>query len=227
MQHLNPSPPAVSRSVLADHAYTVLHGAILRGELSAGAPVRETELAAQLGISRTPVREALRRLFLEGFLTRTQTGSAIVSEVTPTLVREAFDLRKLLEGYAARQAAQVITPEDVERLEAVIAQAERLIAAEAWEQISQLNDQFHGAIEQLAHNSLLTKTTRGLREQIAAYGAFVSGDMAQQTDFVQEHRALLAALAAHDSQRAEALAIQHLDGAMAVLLATRSAAEQR
>lgn len=220
MLDFSSSPPNISRSVLADHAYTTLHAAILRGDLAPGTPMRETELAARLGVSRTPVREAMRRLFLEGFLTRTPTGNAIVSEVTPALISQAFDLRKLLEGYAARRAANVATPEDLTHMQSIIEEAERAMQAGEWEQLSAHNDRFHGYIERLADNALLTRTTRALRDQFAPYGAFASGDNVQLARSMQEHRLILAALGGHDAERAEALVVQHLERAMSILLAT-------
>lgn len=221
MQKWSASPPTqtISRSFLADHVYHALRSAILAGELPSGTPLREIEIAARIGVSRTPVRDALRRLQLEGLVTKTLTGGVIVSEVTSQLITESFALRKLLEGYAAREAAKVVTPADITRMQAIIAEAEHAVQTGASERLPDLNDQFHGYIEDLAHNSLLTRTTHLLREQTVAYRAFALGQPEQQQGFVDEHRALLVALAAHDAERAEALAIQHLEQAMELLLA--------
>lgn len=207
-----------SRSLLADHTYHALRAAIFKGELAPGTPLRENEIAARIGVSRTPVREALRRLLLECLVTKTQSGGVIVSEVTSQLIIEAFALRKLLEGYAAREAATIVTPDDITRLHAIIAEAEHAVQTGASEQLPELNDQFHGYIENIAHNSLLTRTTHMLREQTVAYRAFALGRPAQQQSFVDDHRALLTALAAHDPARAEVLAIEHLEHAMELLL---------
>lgn len=220
MLHLQAPQPNLSRALLADHAYATLHAAILRGELPPGTPMREAELARQLGISRTPVREALRRLFLEGFLTRLPNGSAVVGEATGQRITDAFDVRKLLEGHAVRRAAEVATAEDIAYLEELVNQAQAFVSAQAWERLSTLNDRFHGYIEMLAHNAVLTRTTQALREQIAAYRAFAPGTVEQQEGFVDEHRAIIMALASHDGYRAEALATEHLERALALLLVT-------
>ena len=218
--------PVASRSPLADHAYTMLHGAILRGEIPPGTVVRETELARRLKISRTPVREALRRLLLEGFLTRTPSGGLMVSEVSSSLIIEAFDLRKVLEGFAARRAATVFAERDAAHLSAIVEDSERALSQEAYSELSLLNDRFHGYIEELANNSLLRRTIQALREQIAVYGAFAFGGVDQQRRFIEGHRAILAALRANDPAEAESLAVDHLDAALKLLLETVGEGQQ-
>jgi DNA-binding GntR family transcriptional regulator len=211
-------PPTVSRSYLADHTYEVLHEAIVSGELASGTPLHENEIAAQVGVSRTPVREALRRLQIEGLATKTMNGSLIVSKVTSKLITEAFALRKLLEGYAANEAAKVTTEADVARMQAIIDEAQQAILEGGSDRLPELNDRFHGSIEDLANNSLLKKTTHMLREQTVAYHAFVLGRPVQQQSFVDDHKAILTALAEGDGEHAQKLVAQHLEMALQLIL---------
>ena len=212
------SPPTISRSYFADHAYEVLREAILSGELGPGTVLRENEVAARVGVSRTPVREALRRLQLEGLAKKSVNGSLVVSEVTKTMLVEAFALRKLLEGYAAGEAAKVATDADIARMQAIIDEAQQAIVDGEPDRLPDLNDRFHGSIEELAHNSLLKKTTHMLREQTVAYHAFVLGRPVQQQSFVDGQKAILAALAEKDSVRAQELAVLHLETAATLIL---------
>lgn len=214
-----PARPVASRSVLADHAYEVLRAGILDGTLAPGTPLRELELAARIGVSRTPIRDALRRLEVQGLVTKVPSGGVLVAALSPQLIEEAYELRKVLEGFAARLAAQSITPEDVRGLEGILDEAGRAVGRGEWERLATLNDQFHQRIEHLSGNRVLQRTMQSLREQTPAFRAFALGPERQQRDFVAEHRALVQALADHDAARAEALAIQHQEHAKALLLA--------
>ncbi|HEX5958010.1 MAG TPA: GntR family transcriptional regulator [Hyphomicrobiaceae bacterium] len=218
MRDFAPPRPTASRAGLADHSYEVLRQAILDGILASGMPLREAELAERIGVSRTPVRDALRRLEVQGLVARTPSGGMVVAELSSGLIEEAFELRKLLEGYAARLAAQAITSEDAAALEGIIADAERAIGRGDWEHLITLNDRFHQRIEELAGNRVLHRTMQPLREQTPAFRAFALGPEQQQRGFVAEHREILQALVAHDAARAEALAIQHQEHAKALLL---------
>lgn len=213
------APPTVSRSYLADHTYSVLRAAILSGELAPGTSLREIEIATRVGVSRTPVREALRRLQLEGLATKLRNGSLAVSEITVQIIKEAFAMRELLEGYAASEAARVATPDDVTNIQAIIDEAQQAVTEGASEQLPLLNDRFHGYIEDLARNSLLKKATHLLREQTVVYHAFALGKPAQQQAFVDDHKAILAALAARDPEQARAVAVHHLEVVMKLILA--------
>lgn len=222
MHNLVPPHTAPSRSVLADHAYETLRRAILDGGLAPGTPLREADVAERLGVSRTPIREALRRLEVQGLVAKTASGGVIVGDVSWQLIEEAFELRKLLEGYTARLAAQTITADDAAALTDIIDEAERAVSQGDWERLTALNDRFHERIQDITGNRVLKRTVQSLREQTPAFRAFALGPEQQQRGFVAEHRELLGALIAHDAERAEMLAIQHQEHAKDLLLATRS-----
>ncbi|MGE5334007.1 MAG: GntR family transcriptional regulator [Nitrososphaerota archaeon] len=221
MQNLVRIHPNLSRSVLADHAYETLRQAILDGVLTPGSPLREAEVADRLGVSRTPLREALRRLEVQGLVAKNPSGGVIVGDVSRRQIEEAFELRQVLEGYAARLAAQVITEEDARALADITDEAERAVSRGDWELLTALNDRFHERIQDIAGNQVLKRTMRSLREQTPAFRAFALGPEQQQRGFVAEHRDLLRALISHDAELAETLAIQHQEHAKTLLLASR------
>jgi DNA-binding GntR family transcriptional regulator len=210
--------PVASRSVLADHAYETLRDALFTGAFAPDDPLRETELARMIGVSRTPVREALRRLELERLVVRTANGGLAASPLTPELIRNTFEVRKLLEGYAAREAARHATPRSLRVLYDLIDEAELAVRLGHQELLPDLNDRFHGHVEILAKNEVLSRIGHLLREQTVAYRAFALGQPRQQRGFVDDHRKILEALASHDTAHAEALAIDHLEQAVSALL---------
>ncbi|MFN6979851.1 MAG: GntR family transcriptional regulator, partial [Gemmobacter sp.] len=100
----------------AEHAYAVLRSDILSAALPGEGKLTETALAARLGISRTPVREAVKRLIIEGFLTREPGQGLRVAVMSPDEVQQVFATRLMLESYAARRAAEFATPEEAAEL---------------------------------------------------------------------------------------------------------------
>jgi DNA-binding GntR family transcriptional regulator len=124
----------------------------------------------------------------------------------------------LLEGYAARQAARNATEDDLQTLQELIREAEVAVHRSRPESLPEINDAFHAYIEGLARNAVLTRIAHLLREQTVAYRTFALGQPSQQRGFVDDHREILAALAAHNAELAESLAIQHLHNAVATLL---------
>lgn len=224
MHDFSPARPVINRSLLAEHSYETLRQAILDGTLAPGTPLREAEVAERIGVSRTPIREALRRLEVQGLAVRSPSGGVVVGEVSRQLIEEALELRKVLEGYCARLAAAIITDDDAVRLEETISEAERAIGRGNWEHLTALNDRFHDQILDLAGNRVLKRTIQALREQTPAFRAFALGPEQRQRGFVAEHRELVRALIAHDVERAERLAIEHQEHATELLLATTASA---
>jgi DNA-binding GntR family transcriptional regulator len=217
MRNLSPLPSG-SRSLLADHAYRTLRDAILIGDLTPQTALGEAAVAERMGISRTPVREAIRRLEIEGLLLRTPDGRVVVSSITTDQLRQAFDLRKLLEGHAAAEAARQAKPPDLESLHRLVVEARAAVARGDVDLLPIINDRFHSHIEGLANNTVLSRITRVLREQTDAFPKFAVGQVEQQRGFIDDHEAITEALANGDATRAQALATSHLDTAQVVLI---------
>lgn len=103
-------------SKAADQAYLLIRDAILSGELAPGAPVKEEEMAARTGLSRTPVRGAIRRLEAEMFINRTDSQRSFVNNWSAEDIKEVFTLRGMLEAYAAARATQLAKPAVIDAL---------------------------------------------------------------------------------------------------------------
>src|SRR4051794_12191374 len=134
-----------------ERAYRNLKAGIVEGRYRPGAPLSEVGLAFEHGMSRTPIREGLARLWQEGYLDRLVGHGDFVSRVTVQQIHDTFDVRRLLEGAAAARAAELATPEDAERLRAL---APVPIAASEYRSSENANVRFHLAIAQCARNTL-------------------------------------------------------------------------
>lgn len=141
----------------ADHAYHVVRQQIARGELPAGEPINQEELAAANGISVTPLREAIRRLAAEGFIVLAAHRDARVAPLSPDEARSLSEMRAALESLAAGLAAERIDTFQRETLDALAAQLEPL-GEHASEDALEVHRRFHAAIWDAAHNEPLTAT---------------------------------------------------------------------
>lgn len=136
-------------TIAADRAYDSLLGRITRGELGSGAFLVEADLAREIGVSRTPVREAIKRLTAEGLVHSAGRRRATVRNFSEGRVQELFELRARLEGYAAHRAATRITAEQLDELRKLASGMEACVALDresAAARFAQLNDRFHQAI---------------------------------------------------------------------------------
>ena len=142
----------------AEEAYSAIHAFIVQGDYQAGDRLREEELGQRIGMSRTPIREALRRLSAEGLTEFVPNRGAHVASWTDQELNEIFELRALLEGYAASRAATRMTSESHDKLRMLSAAMEMQISDDGepnLEQISVLNNDFHKTIVQNAGSQYL------------------------------------------------------------------------
>jgi DNA-binding GntR family transcriptional regulator len=185
---------------------------ILSGELPAGAALGEEALAETCGVSRTPVREALRRLESDMLVARTDTQRSFVAEWSLDDVRDAFHLRAMLEAYAARRAAERMTPESLVRLRMANAQIAQAIALARPDIAAFLegNRMFHAAILEVAGSRRLMAQLGSLVEQPVVWRtAHHYGPDALHRSW-SEHEELIAAFARHDGAWAEAIMSSHI-----------------
>lgn len=150
-----------------DKAYTAVRSGIIEGRYEPNARITEQEVAAAAGVSRTPAREALRRLHAEGLVIFTPNVGAVIAQWTQADADEIFDLRVLLESYAAAQAARLITAESLDQMRRS-AEAQLLEARERsdgyLERISVLNSQFHRLLLSAANSPRLEQALMALLE---------------------------------------------------------------
>ncbi len=194
-------------------AYTALLDMILRGAIVAGEMVTERQIAGRLGISRTPVREAVRRLEGEGTLERQRSGALVVRPYSLEDFLHALAVRRLLEGEAARLAAGRVPPEV---LAAARERTDRLRVVGMNETTRQEDRDFHAAIAEASGNPVLATAISDLRRRTAM---FRLGRLPERVDQVcDEHLAILDALARGNGEAARAAMHLHLDNVRGHLL---------
>lgn len=199
----------------------VLRQAISDGRLAAGRPLRQVELAAELGVSRIPLREALRRLEAEGLVRHSPHRGAVVAELSWQEAREIGEMRLALELLALRRAVPRLDPATLDRAEALLAEAERTTDPGRW---SALNRQFHTALYAPSERPLLLAHIERLHHNLDRYMRLVLGDLGHQRVSQDEHAALLAACRAGDAETACAVLEHHIATADARLVAHLEAA---
>jgi DNA-binding GntR family transcriptional regulator len=192
----------------ADFVYDSLRDAIWEGRFANGERLREEEIARVLGVSRTPVREALQRLQQRGLLTIGVGRGLIVAQLTKQQVFELYAMREILEGSAARFAAQHAHPAEIEllyRLQAELAKADDDAVA-----LIKLNRRFHGAIYEAAHNEYLLKALDTLHDSLALLHSTTFRMPNRRADSDEEHRLIVAAIEHRDPAAAEGAAREHI-----------------
>lgn len=210
---------SVERSSLAAEAYLEVRRAILDGRLDHDRRLAEAEVGAMLGVSRTPVRQALRQLELEGYVRRGEGGRLAVHRLTQEELREVFFVRELLEGYGARVAAQRISEAELARLTELLAADRDADRRGRLNELALLNEQMHDIILVASRNRVLVDLTRYLRERVPSLKAFAVGSAQDRHRFVEDHAALVELLRVGEADEAEALVRRHLRVACDLLVA--------
>ena len=185
--------------------------AIGEGRLRPGDRLREAEIAAWLGVSRTPVREALKRLQADGLVQSTPWAGMTVTSLDRGQVIELYVMRVELEGLAARLAAEYASDVEIAALRDHLDKAEAALddAAES----ARLNRGFHAAIYAASHNRYLVQTLAGLSTTLALLPDTTYAVPERPAAALAEHRAIVAAIWANDGAEAEAAARHHMRGA--------------
>ncbi len=196
-------------------AYRRLLEEISRGELPPGARLRETELAERLGISRTPVREAIRQLEADGLVDHIPRQGATIRVLDYSEVMELYEMRAVLEGTAARLAARAAS--DLELDELGVLNAELAAAPDA-RSAYELNRQFHMTLLDAAKNRYLVKSVNALQKTLLIIGPSTLAESDRASQAVREHAELLEALKARDGTRAETCMRDHIEAAHRVRL---------
>tara|TARA_R110002110_G_scaffold50083_7_gene148534 strand:- start:4225 stop:4908 length:684 start_codon:yes stop_codon:yes gene_type:complete len=198
-------------------AYRRLLEEIRQGALPPGARLRETELAERLGISRTPIREAIRQLEADGLVAHIPRQGATIRVLDYSEVMELYEMRTVLEGTAARLAARAASNIELEELASLNAE---LAAAKDSRTAYDLNRQFHMTLLDAAKNRYLTKSVNALQKTLLILGPTTLALADRASGAVQEHGEVLTALKARDGSRAEAAMRAHIEAAHRVRLRT-------
>jgi DNA-binding GntR family transcriptional regulator len=202
----------VKMSKAADQAYAQIRAMILSGELEPGAQIGEEQLAERCGVSRTPVRDALNRLEAELFIRRNESQRSFVSDWSLDDIEDAFVLRGILEGLAAKRAATRLTSEQFARLRWLNAAIEHAVAAEQPDIAAFLehNRDFHGIILDASASTRLTSILTKLIEQPVVWRTAQNYDRVNLQRSHSEHQELLAAFERMDGEWAESIMAGHI-----------------
>jgi DNA-binding GntR family transcriptional regulator len=203
-------------SKASEQAYLELRGRILSGDLAPGMQLKEEELAAICGVSRTPVRDAIRRLETELFVRRTDSQRSFVAEWTMEDIEEVFTLRGMLEGYAVRRAAIRANKAQIARLRTINETLRDVLDAPDLDVQAYLaaNAQFHSLILEIAASDRLAALLGRLVMQPVVQQTAMAYDREQLARSLLEHSEITAALAQGDPDWAEALMIAHIRRAL-------------
>jgi DNA-binding GntR family transcriptional regulator len=197
---------------LGEAVFRSLCHALRAGHYRPGDRLREEDVAQRLKVSRTPVREAFGRLMAKGFVEPASGRGLIVRSLGAAEVLELYAMREILEGAAARLAAQHASPPEIDALNDL----ERAFEANAEDptEMARLNRVFHEAIFRAARNRYLDSALQELQDGIALLGATTFSIGGRPSTAAAEHRSLIDAIAGRDPDRAERLARAHIQEAL-------------
>lgn len=195
---------------LAQAAVDALQEAILSGRLAAGSPLRLEETSRALGMSFSPVREALRELVRLGLAVYVPHKGTHVAQLSADDLRDTYRVRTLLEVEAVRLAAERFDEEDREAAERHLAAYEAALAASAMRDAREAHSAFHFALYQASGSPWLTRLIRPAWENAERYRFMTTGSVQTLRRRRREHHAILAACVEHDGDRAAALLREHL-----------------
>ena len=204
-------PESPARNTGAHVVYAELKRQILNLELKPGERIYEPAMASALQVSRTPLREAIRRLISEGLLEQQPTGGVLVPTLDEAAMSELYEVRAAMESLMARNACLKATPEDIEALEGILERNAALVtfADEAMKQGMAL----HARIADMAGNSWARRFHGQISSHMERYRHFTNSTQERRDQALAQHRTLVAALAAGDPDRAAKLAFDHVMGA--------------
>ena len=197
---------------LADQVFDRLENDIIQGVYPKGEILTELKLVEHLGVSRTPIREALRRLEQERLIEDTGKGSLVLG-ITEADLLDIMTIRERVEGVAAYYAAKNITPEGQKELAHLVDLQEFYFQKKDADRLRQVDDQFHDAICYLSHRAVLIDTIVPLMRKTRRYRRIAMDDWERVPKTKQEHFEIYQAIAAGDAELADRLTTRHISNA--------------
>ena len=196
---------------LRDVVFNTLRQAILIGELKPGERLMELHLADRLGVSRTPVREAIRRLELEGLVTMIPRKGAEVARITEKSMSDVLEVRRTLDALCAELACDRITPESLAALKKACDHFEQCIGTHDAKKIAEADVSLHDIIVEATGNQRLIQMVHNLSEQMYRYRFEYIKDSSQHDTLVKEHRIIYQSIVDKDKDTAAAAGRLHID----------------
>lgn len=211
---------------LRDVVFNTLRQAILKGELKPGERLMEIALAERLGVSRTPIREAIRKLELEGLVKMIPRRGAQVANITEKDLNDVLEVRIGLENMAIEKACKLMGEEELKRLHEAGEEFRRTMDDGDLTKLAEADVAFHEIIYQASDNVRLIQVLNNLREQIYRYRIEYLKEEATRNLLVREHEELYQAIRQRDAQRAKEISFDHIENQRLAIIRS-IAAEKR
>lgn len=207
-----------SHRPLREVVYEELKRNIMTGRIVPGTRLMEVDLSNQMGVSRTPIREAIRKLEKEGLVTIQPRHGAYASDVSVDDMVDLLDVREELEGFSAELAAKRITPEEIDRLENITDDYEFAVKHNDTEQMIFCDEQFHKEIVEITGNNTLVKFSTMAQELALRFRYIYYDDFSRYENMPSEHRGIIAALKSGDSVEARRVVSEHIKALRAFVI---------
>lgn len=199
-----------TRKSLGEHVFDSLKQAIIKGNMSPGEWLVESHIAETLGISRTPVREAIHKLERERLIERQPRGGFTVLGLNRDDIEETFGIRAVLEGYAARLAAIKHDKEELESLESKIEEFEKCLENKQLNKLTQINTEFHDLLYALSKSPKLIHLINSLRDQIFRFRQMILKEAKMAKVSNEDHKQMLKFIRRRDANGVELLVRDHI-----------------
>lgn len=197
---------------LADQVFEKLESDIITGFYPRGEILTELKLVEQLGVSRTPIREALRRLEQEGLIADSGKGSLVLG-ITIEDLMDIMEIRHRVEGLAAFYATKNITEEELKQMRSISELQDFYFAKRDLDRLRQMDDQFHKMIYQISGRTVLRDTLQPLHRKTQRYRKQSISDDSRLEASIREHKEIFKAIETKDANRAEELMTKHISNA--------------
>lgn len=195
---------------LRGRVFRKLREDILNGRYNENDELREAAIAEELGVSRTPVREAFRQLELEGLIRIVPNKGAYVTGISPSDVADIYEIRSLLEGLCARWATKKITKEKIEDMEEIILLSEFHLSKEHYDQLIELDNRFHMQLYEACGSKMLIHLLKDFHQYVQKERQQTLSDRTRSAAAVEEHKSIMEAVRDGNAELAETLADEHI-----------------
>lgn len=204
---------------LRDVVFNTLRQAILTGELKPGERLMEIHLANKLGVSRTPIREAIRKLELEGLVTMIPRRGAEVAQITEKSMNDVLEVRRAVDALCVELACERISDEELERLKAACDDFAEQVKTKDVKKIAQADVALHNIIVEATGNQRLISLVNTLSEQMYRYRFEYIKDFTQHESLIEEHRVIYESIVKKDKKTAADAAKLHIDNQEKAIIA--------
>lgn len=198
---------------LREVVFDSLREAIINGTLRPSERLMEIQLAEELGVSRTPVREAIRKLELEGFVVMMPRKGAYVAGISFKDIEDVFEVRASLEALASGLAAERITDEELEELERILVRKKEIIADSDLPAFVESDTKFHDSLYKCSRNQRLIQMLSNLQDEIQRFRAVSLAFPGRMQEALEEHRKIVEAVADRNITKAQNAAWEHIEKA--------------